>query len=127
MRLGSLILLTALSAPCATLAEEAAPAPSEIPSAALPVATAPAAPAPSALEVQLQKQTAEQEAQLLAERNENQRLRQQLKQAQADSAPPPLITEQQTWYAIGAGSALLGVIIGALLRGGRRTRREWLN
>ena len=59
-------------------------------------------------------------------RQDNQRLKLQLKTAQA-SAPHPLLSEQQMWFAIGAGCALLGVLAGALLRGGRRSRRDWLN
>jgi SH3 domain protein len=125
MRLGSLILLTALSVPCSVFAEQTTPMSSEIPTAA--AAPTAAAQAPTALELQLQQQTAEQDAQLQAAREENQRLRQRLRQAQANSAPPPLISEQQTWYLIGAGTLLLGALLGALLRGSRRTRREWLN
>jgi septal ring factor EnvC (AmiA/AmiB activator) len=59
-------------------------------------------------------------------RQENQRLKLQLKAAQAGT-PQPLLSEQQTWYAIGAGSSLLAVLLGALLRGGRRPSRQWLN
>jgi hypothetical protein len=59
-------------------------------------------------------------------RQENQRLKLQLKKAQAD-APQPLLGDQQQWFGIGAGAALLGVILGALLRGNRRSRREWIN
>ena len=59
-------------------------------------------------------------------RQDNQRLKLELKKNQA-SAPKPLISEQQMWFATGAGAGLLGVLIGALLRGGRRARREWLN
>jgi hypothetical protein len=57
---------------------------------------------------------------------ENQRLKLQLKKTQAD-APQPLLGDQQQWLVVGAGAALLGVILGALLRGNRRSRREWIN
>ncbi|ARU88026.1 translation initiation factor 2 [Pseudomonas sp. M30-35] len=76
---------------------------------------------------QLQGQSTEREsAQLQRLRQDNQRLKLQLKTAQAQT-PPPLISERQQWFAVGAGSGLLGVIIGAILRGSRRSRREWTN
>ncbi|MFI8481192.1 translation initiation factor 2 [Pseudomonas sp. NPDC078700] len=79
------------------------------------------------LNAQLQEQSAERESiQLQRLRQDNQRLKLQLKTAQAQT-PPPLISERQQWFAVGAGSGLLGVIIGALLRGSRRRRREWTN
>jgi SH3 domain protein len=65
-------------------------------------------------------------AQLQRLRQDNQRLKLELKQAQANS-PAPLISEQQMWFAIGAGAGLLGVIVGAMLRRGRRKSSEWLN
>jgi SH3 domain protein len=80
-----------------------------------------------ALSAQLQSSINEREtAQLQGLRQENQRLKLQLKKTQA-STPQPLINEQQMWFAIGTGAGLLGVIIGALLRRGRRARSEWLN
>lgn len=76
---------------------------------------------------QLQNQKDENESvQLQRLRQDNQRLKLQLKTAQAQ-APAPLISERQQWFAVGAGSGLLGVIIGAILRGSRRSRREWTN
>ncbi|WP_010483257.1 hypothetical protein [Pseudomonas sp. S9] len=79
------------------------------------------------LSEQLQEQSAERESiQLQRLRQENQRLKLQLKTAQAQT-PPPLINERQQWFAVGAGAGLLGVLIGALLRGSRRKRREWTN
>ena len=49
-----------------------------------------------------------------------------LKQAQAEQ-PPRLLSEQQLWYAIGAGTALLAFVIGRLSAGGRNKRRsEWV-
>ncbi len=81
----------------------------------------------AALSAELQNTSSERETvQLQRMRQENQRLKLQLKKAQA-SAPQPLISEQQMWFATGAGAGLLGVIIGALLRKGRNSRREWLN
>ena len=71
-----------------------------------------------------QRETLNAESQRL--RQDNQRLKLQLKTAQA-AAPERLVSEQQMWFAIGAGCAVLGVLVGALLRGGRRSRREWLN
>ena len=59
-------------------------------------------------------------------RQENQRLQLQLKKTQAD-APEPLLDDRQQWFAVGAGAALLGVVLGGLLRGKRRSRREWIN
>lgn len=80
-----------------------------------------------ALKAELQANNGEREsAQLRRLRQENQRLKLQLKKSQAES-PTHLLSEQQTWFAIGAGAGLLGVLIGALLRGNRRTRREWIN
>ncbi|WP_439858895.1 translation initiation factor 2 [Pseudomonas sp. MBLB4136] len=80
-----------------------------------------------ALSAELLANNSEREsAQVRRLRQENQRLKLQLKKAQADS-PVRLLSEQQTWFAAGAGAGLLGVLIGALLRGNRRTRREWIN
>ncbi|UTW07456.1 translation initiation factor 2 [Pseudomonas benzenivorans] len=80
-----------------------------------------------ALNAELQANNGEREsAQLQRLRQENQRLKLQLKKTQADT-PARLLSEQQTWFAVGAGAGLLGVILGAMLRGNRRTRREWIN
>ena len=59
-------------------------------------------------------------------RQENQRLRVQLKESQAQSQPR-LLSEEQTWFALGAALSLVSVVSGALLRGRRKTRREWIN
>ena len=59
-------------------------------------------------------------------RQENRQLRQQLQAAQAQRQPP-LLTEEQTWYVAGAATALLAFVLGALSRGRRRQRREWIN
>ncbi|MGG2397445.1 translation initiation factor 2 (IF-2, GTPase) [Pseudomonas sp. SH1-B] len=65
-------------------------------------------------------------AQLQRLRQENQRLRLQLKESQAQ-VQPGLLTETQTWFALGATLSLISMLIGALLRGRRKTRREWIN
>jgi len=58
-------------------------------------------------------------------RQDNQKLKLQLREALAQQPQSPL-TETQKWYLLGAATALLGAAIGALLRGNRR-RRQWLN
>lgn len=72
-------------------------------------------------------QTGEREtAQISRLRQDNQRLKLQLKQTQAEQ-PQRLLSEQQLWYAIGAGTALLAFIVGRLSAGGRNKRRsEWV-
>ncbi|MGE8497791.1 MAG: translation initiation factor 2 [Pseudomonas sp.] len=80
-----------------------------------------------ALRAELQSNNGEREtAQLQRLRQENQRLKLQLKEAQS-SQPKGLLSVEQLWFAVGAGAGLLGVILGALLRGNRRSRREWIN
>ncbi|MBX9762056.1 MAG: translation initiation factor 2 [Pseudomonadaceae bacterium] len=82
-----------------------------------------------ALGAELQSSASEREnvqLQRLRLRQDNQRLKLELKKAQSSIAPA-FISEQQMWFAIGAGAGLLGVIIGALLRRGRRSQSEWLN
>ncbi|MBC9250036.1 hypothetical protein A9179_07065 [Pseudomonas alcaligenes] len=65
-------------------------------------------------------------AQLNRLRQDNQRLKLQLKQAQAQQ-PPRLLSEQQLWYTIGGGSTLLAFVIGRLSAGRRNKRRsEWV-
>ncbi len=59
-------------------------------------------------------------------RQENQRLKLHLKEAQA-SQQPPLLSEEQMWFAVGAAITALAVLLGALLRGGRKNRRAWIN
>ena len=133
MRLGQLFLLLTLCLPALTQAEE---------SPAQPVVDATSAQTQidqleqrlalsedqrAALSSELQSSANERETvQVQRLRQENQRLKLQLKKVQA-SAPLPLISEQQLWFAIGAGAGLLGVIIGALLRSARRSRRVVLN
>ncbi|MFV3334360.1 translation initiation factor 2 (IF-2, GTPase) [Pseudomonas sp. NY15437] len=66
------------------------------------------------------------EARIARLSQENQRLKLQLREAQANQ-PPRLLSEQQTWYVAGAGTAVLAFILGMLSRGRRRSRREWIN
>ena len=133
MRPGPLFLLLTLCLPVAALAEENPPQPlAEATSMQAQVDELEQRLALSeeqreAVSAELQTNTGERETvQLQRLRQENQRLKLQLKKVQA-SAPQPLVSEQQMWFAIGAGAGLLGVIIGALLRRGRRSRSEWLN
>lgn len=66
-------------------------------------------------------------AQLLRLRQENQRLRLQLEQEQAQTqVQPPLLNDQQLWFAVGGGVGVLGFLLGVLTTRGRR-RRQWLN
>ncbi len=72
-----------------------------------------------------QPQASEQErtlAQLTRLRQENQRLKLQLKEAQAEQLPP-LLSERQLWFIIGSGVVLVSFVLGALLRGRRKSRR----
>ncbi|MEK1904906.1 MAG: translation initiation factor 2 (IF-2, GTPase) [Pseudomonas sp.] len=75
---------------------------------------------------ELQANAGQESPQLNRLRQDNQRLKLQLKQAQAQQ-PPRLLTEQQQWYAIGVGSALLAFIVGRLSAGRRNKRHsEWV-
>ncbi|MGX9568573.1 translation initiation factor 2 [Pseudomonas viciae] len=79
------------------------------------------------LSKQLQNADSERESALLARlRQENQRLKLQLKEAQSNPLPR-LLTDQQQWFVIGAGVALLALLCGIFASGGRRQRRQWLN
>ena len=79
------------------------------------------------LSAQLEGSQAEQEnAQLTRLRQDNQRLKLQLKAAQAQQ-PERFLGDQQQWFAIGGAVAILGFILGMLARGKRRSRREWAN
>ncbi|AKA25969.1 translation initiation factor 2 [Pseudomonas sp. MRSN 12121] len=76
---------------------------------------------------QLQNADSEREsAQLSRLRQENQRLKLQLREAQA-SGTPRLLTDQQQWFVTGAGVALLALLCGIFASGGHRRRRQWLN
>jgi SH3 domain protein len=65
-------------------------------------------------------------AQLSRLNQDNQRLKLQLKAAQAQQ-PAKLLNEQQLWFAIGGGVALLAFVLGALARGTRKSRRDWMS
>ncbi|AOE86447.1 hypothetical protein [Pseudomonas sp. TCU-HL1] len=81
----------------------------------------------SELNTQLEAASGEREnAQLARLRQENQRLKLQLKEAHATQAPR-LLSEQQAWFAVGGGVALLSLVTGLAARGGRRQRRQWIN
>jgi hypothetical protein len=78
---------------------------------------------------QLQSQVSEREsAQLARLRQDNQRLKLSIKELQASATPTQrLLTDQQQWFLIGSGVALLSVVCGILASGGHRRRRQWLN
>jgi len=79
------------------------------------------------LQAQLQEQTQLQEsAQVSRLRQENQRLKLQLKAALAGQGPRWL-SEQQTWFALGGALALIALIIGRLSAGLGKSRKHWLN
>ncbi|MBJ9978325.1 translation initiation factor 2 [Pseudomonas sp. S75] len=59
-------------------------------------------------------------------RLDNRRLQAALDKQQAGGALD-LLSEQQRWFVIGAGVALLSAVCGILASGGHRRRRQWLN
>lgn len=65
-------------------------------------------------------------AQLTRLRQENQRLKLQLKEAQAGSLPR-VLTDQQQWFLIGGAVALFAALCGIFASGTFRRRRQWLN
>ncbi|MFC6338491.1 translation initiation factor 2 [Pseudomonas sp. CCM 7891] len=65
-------------------------------------------------------------AQLNRLHQENQRLAQQLKEAQG-GALSRWLTEQQQWFVTGAGVALIALLCGIFASGRHRRRRQWLN
>lgn len=76
---------------------------------------------------QMQNADAERESiQLGRLRQENQRLKLQLKEAQS-VMPPRVLTEQQQWFVTGAGVAMVALLCGIFASGWRRQRRQWLN
>ncbi|KAF1019606.1 MAG: hypothetical protein GAK37_03676 [Pseudomonas sp.] len=76
---------------------------------------------------QLQSTDAAREsAQLSKLRQENQRLAQQLKEAQG-GALNRWLTEQQQWFVTGGAVALVALLCGIFASGGHRRRRQWLN
>ena len=79
------------------------------------------------LNQQLQAADSARESAVLSRlRQENQRLKLQLREAQA-STTPHWLTEQQQWFVTGAGVALLALLCGIFASGGHRKRRQWLN
>ncbi|NQD91379.1 translation initiation factor 2 [Pseudomonas sp. CrR25] len=134
MRPGPLsLLIAALLLPTALHAEQSPPQPVATDTAAaaqldsLEQRLATSEQQREALSAELQANNGEREnAQLQRLRQENQRLKLQLKEARA-TQPAHLLSEPQMWFAVGAGAALLGVLLGAVLRGKRRSRREWIN
>lgn len=65
-------------------------------------------------------------AQLSRLRQENQRLKMMLKEAQA-TPTPRLLTDQQQWFVIGGAVALVAVLCGIFATGTHRRRKQWLN
>ncbi len=116
--IGHHCLLLSLGASLA-LAEEPAPAP-------IPAAQPSITQATAELERRLVETERQRDELVSRMRQENRQLREQLQAAQAQRQPP-LLTEEQTWYVAGAATALLAFVLGALSRGRRRQRREWIN
>jgi septal ring factor EnvC (AmiA/AmiB activator) len=75
----------------------------------------------------LQNADAERESiQLGRLRQENQRLKLQLKEVQS-AMPARMLTEQQQWFVTGGGVAMVALLCGIFASGWRRQRRQWLN
>ncbi|MHC8408496.1 translation initiation factor 2 [Pseudomonas sp. TMB3-21] len=80
------------------------------------------------LSKQLQSTHAERESvQLSRLRQDNQRLKQQLKENESGSPLRRFLTDQQQWFVVGAGVALLALLCGIFASGAYRKRRQWLN
>lgn len=70
--------------------------------------------------------TERENAQLSRLRQENQRLKLQLKEAQSIS-PQRILTDQQQWFVVGGGVAMIALLCGIFASGRRKQRRQWLN
>ncbi|MHC8304941.1 translation initiation factor 2 [Pseudomonas sp. PB3P13] len=80
------------------------------------------------LSKQLQSTHAERESvQLSRLRQDNQRLKLQLKESESGSPLRRFLTDQQQWFVVGAGVALLALLCGIFASGVYRKRRQWLN
>ncbi len=74
-----------------------------------------------------QLQTIERDSALMGRlRQENQKLKLQLKEA-LSATPPRLLTEQQQWFVAGGGVAVIALLCGIFVGSWRRQRRQWLN
>ncbi|ORC59655.1 translation initiation factor 2 [Pseudomonas floridensis] len=74
-----------------------------------------------------QAQNTERDSALLGRlRQENQKLKLQLKEA-LSATPPRLLTEQQQWFVAGGGVAMIALLCGIFVSGWRKQRRQWLN
>ena len=124
MRSIPLSLLVTVMLNCASVQAEEQPAQPSVPAAAVDSQVLEQRLAQS--EQLRNEQEASSAVQLQRLRQENQRLRLQLKESQAQ-AQPRLLSEEQTWFALGAALSLISLLFGVLLRGSRKTRREWIN
>lgn len=107
------LVLPATTAPGTVTAPEPSPAPGAMPPP----------PLDSTVDEGSATAEAERESALLGRlRQENQRLKLKLKESLAQQ-PEKLLSEQQTWFAVGAGTALLAFVVGRL-SGGRRNKRQ---
>jgi SH3 domain protein len=59
-------------------------------------------------------------------KQDNQRLKLQLKTLQAQQ-PGPLLSEKQLWFAVGGSLALLSFILGFVARSSRKKHRDWIS
>lgn len=122
----SFLLVILLLACAAVQAEEESPQPAAAPTAAIDEQSRQLEQRLAQSEQLRSEQEASSAVQLQRLRQENQRLRLRLKESQAQTQPR-LLSEEQTWFALGAALSLVSMLFGALLRGSRKTRREWIN
>ncbi len=89
----------------------------------------------SELEAQMGQQNAVPSAELDALqqhvkrlKHDNERLRQRLNEQSLAPQHNGLLNTQQTWYALGAITVVLSLLLGMMLRsGGKATKNAWLN